>query len=69
MKKSVSMIIATLAFQVNTAVAQGPLDIFRSNSTKTRLEKNELFLYESEPGTAVTHLKETAEGMTFTAWG
>lgn len=39
MKKSVSMIIATLAFQVNTAVAQGPLDIFRSNSTKTRLEK------------------------------
>ena len=34
------MIIATLAFQVNTAVAQGPLDIFRSNSTKTRLEKN-----------------------------
>ena len=40
MKKSVSMIIATLAFQVNTAVAQGPLDIFRSNSTKTRLEKN-----------------------------
>lgn len=40
MKKSVSMIIAALAFQVNTAVAQGPLDIFRSNSTKTRLEKN-----------------------------
>ena len=40
MKKSVSMIIATLAFQVNPAVAQGPLDIFRSNSTKTRLEKN-----------------------------
>lgn len=40
MKKSVSMIIATLAFQVNTVVAQGPLDIFRSNSTKTRLEKN-----------------------------
>ena len=40
MKKSVSMIIATLAFQVNTAVAQGPLDIVRSNSTKTRLEKN-----------------------------
>lgn len=40
MKKSVSMIIATLAFQVNTVVAQGPLDIFRSNSTKTQLEKN-----------------------------
>lgn len=40
MKKSVSMIIVTLAFQVNIAVAQGPLDIFRSNSTKTRLEKN-----------------------------
>ena len=40
MKKSVSMIIVTLAFQVNTVVAQGPLDIFRSNSTKTRLEKN-----------------------------
>lgn len=40
MKKSVSMIIAALAFQVNTAVAQGPLDIFRSNSTKTQLEKN-----------------------------
>ena len=35
----------------------------------TRLEKNEMFVYESEPGTAVSHLKETADGMIFTVEG
>ncbi|WP_274941242.1 endosialidase [Chordicoccus furentiruminis] len=35
----------------------------------TRLEKNEMFVYESEPGTAVSHLKETADGMSFTVEG
>ena len=48
---------------------EGDLYKIKTFNELTRLEKNELFLYESEPGTAVTHLKETAEGMTFTAWG
>ena len=46
---------------------EGDLYKIKTFNELTRLEKNELFLYESEPGTAVTHLKETAEGMTFTA--
>ena len=35
----------------------------------TRLEKNEMFVYESEPGTAVTSLRETADGMSFSVEG
>lgn len=35
----------------------------------TRLEKNEMFVYESEPGTAVRHLQETDDGLAFTAEG
>ena len=48
---------------------EGDLYKIKTFDELTRLEKNELFLYESEPGTAVTHMKETAEGMSFTAWG
>ena len=48
---------------------EGDLYKIKTFNELTRLEKNELFLYESEPGTAVTHMKETAEGMSFTAWG
>ncbi|MBQ6376843.1 MAG: endosialidase [Lachnospiraceae bacterium] len=35
----------------------------------TRLERNEMFMYESEPGTAVFSLKETADKITFTVEG
>lgn len=31
----------------------------------TRLEKNEMFVFESDPGTAVSHLRETESGLTF----
>ena len=32
----------------------------------TKLEKNGMFIYESVPGTAVSHLKATENGMSFT---
>ena len=35
----------------------------------TKLEKNEMFLYESVPGTSVTHLVERADGMSFIVEG
>ena len=35
----------------------------------TRLEANDMFVYESVPGTAVTHFKETEKGVTFTVEG
>ena len=41
----------------------------KTYSTMTKLEKNGLFLYESVPGTSVTSLKETADGMSFTVSG
>ena len=38
--KKYSIIIAALAVQITAATAQGPLDIFKSNATKQKLEKN-----------------------------
>ncbi|MDO4345197.1 MAG: endosialidase [Eubacteriales bacterium] len=35
----------------------------------TKLEKNEMFVYESVPGTTVRNLKETARGMEFAVEG
>lgn len=35
----------------------------------TKLEKNEMFVYESVPGTTVHHLKENADGMEFQVEG
>ncbi len=35
----------------------------------TKLEKNGMFAYESEPGTSVTDFTETAEGVTFKVEG
>lgn len=35
----------------------------------TKLEKNGMFAYESEPGTAVKDFKETASGVSFTVEG
>ncbi len=35
----------------------------------TKLEQNEMFLYESVPGTAVTHFKENENGISFEVEG
>ncbi len=35
----------------------------------TRLEKNDMFVYESEPGTSVFDFEETDEGVTFKVFG
>ena len=35
----------------------------------TKLEQNEMFLYESVPGTAVTHFKESENGVSFEVEG
>ena len=35
----------------------------------TKLEKNGMFAYESEPGTSVNHFEETENGITFTVEG
>jgi hypothetical protein len=35
----------------------------------TRLEANDMFVYESVPGTAVTHFRETEKGVGFTVEG
>lgn len=35
----------------------------------TRLEKNDLLVYESEPGTAVSHFTEDENGVSFTVEG
>ncbi|MBP3878467.1 MAG: endosialidase [Lachnospiraceae bacterium] len=48
---------------------EGDLYKVKTFSDLTRLEKNELFVYESEPGTAVAGLKETADGMEFRVEG
>ncbi len=46
-------------------------DIYKVKTFKeiTRLEKNEMFVYESEPGTAVNGLKDTDTEMSFTVDG
>ena len=48
---------------------EGDLYKVKTFSEITRLEKNEMFVYESEPGTAVTGLLETEEGMSFSVEG
>lgn len=46
-------------------------DIYKVKTFKeiTKVEKNEMFVYESVPGTAVNHLKEYAGGMEFQVEG
>ncbi len=43
-------------------------DIYKVKTFKeiTKLEKNDMLLYESDPGTAVNGFAETEEGVTFT---
>ena len=48
---------------------EGDLYKVKTFSEITRLEKNEMFVFESEPGTAVSHLQETDEGVAFTVEG
>ena len=48
---------------------EGDLYKVKTFNEITRLEKNEMFVYESEPGTAVSHLKEKANGLEFTVEG
>lgn len=48
---------------------EGDLYKVKTFSGITRLEKNEMFVYESEPGTAVSHLRESDSGMEFQVEG
>lgn len=43
-------------------------DLYKVKTFKeiTKLERNAMFVYESVPGTAVSHLKATENGMSFT---
>lgn len=43
-------------------------DLYKVKTFKeiTKLERNSMFVYESVPGTAVSHLKATENGMSFT---
>lgn len=47
----------------------GDLYKVKTYTTLTKLEKNGLFLYESEPGTTVKNLKEDENGVSFTVFG
>ena len=47
----------------------GDLQKVKTFQTMTKLEKNGMFLYESVPGTSVTHLVERADGMSFIVEG
>ncbi len=46
-------------------------DIYKVKSYRdiTKLERNEMFVYESVPGSTVRHLKETENGMEFQVEG
>lgn len=46
-------------------------DIYKVKTFKeiTKMEKNEMFVYESVPGTAVSHMSADADGMAFQVEG
>lgn len=48
---------------------QGDLLKVKTYQTMTKLERNGMFVYESVPGTSVTHFAEKADGVTFTVAG
>ncbi len=48
---------------------EGDLYKVKTFSGITRLERNEMFVYESVPGTVVTGLKYTARGISFSVEG
>ena len=47
----------------------GDLYKVKTYNAMTKLEKNGLFAYESEPGTSVTNFQENENGVTFLAMG
>ncbi len=55
--------------KVNAFEANGDQYRLRTFYETTKLEKNEAFAYESEPGTTVTDYKETEEGVSFIVSG
>lgn len=68
----------SISFGNHTLATKAKLEDFPHNGdlykvktfqTMTKLEKNGMFLYESVPGTSVTHLVERADGMSFTVEG
>ena len=48
---------------------EGDLYKVKTCAEITRLEKKELFVFESEPGTTVTHMREDESGMSFVVEG
>ena len=48
---------------------KGDLLKVKTYKTMTKLEKNGLFVYESVPGTSVSHFAENAEGVSFSVLG
>ncbi len=49
--------------------SSGDIYKVKTYATMTKLEKNGLFLYESVPGTSVSSLRESADGMSFVVSG
>ena len=47
----------------------GDLYKVKTYNTMTKLEKNGMFVYESVPGTSVTHFTESADGVQFEVEG
>ncbi len=47
----------------------GDLYKVKTYGTMTKLEKNGMFVYESVPGTSVSHFAEEADGITFAVEG
>lgn len=48
---------------------EGDLYKVKTYATMTKLEKNGMFMYESVPGTSVTHFAETGDGVQFEVEG
>ena len=65
----------TISFGDHTLEEKAKLDNFehcgdlykvKTFKTMTKLERNGMFVYESVPGTSVSHFVETADGVKFT---
>lgn len=68
----------TISFGNHTLVQKAKVEDFehsgdlykvKTYNEMTKLEKNGLFVYESVPGTSVTHFTETADGVQFEVEG
>ena len=67
MERSVSVIMSCPAKSKKSDFEHDG-DLYKVKTFKeiTKLERNGMFVYESVPGTAVSHLKATENGMSFT---